>query len=133
MSTASVQSAHAEAKPSYALAATALLITLIVLSIVWEAWLAPLRPGGSTLILKAVPLALALPGVWRRNLYTLQWAAMLVLLYLAEGVTRGLTESGLSAVLGWLETMLGGAFFACALAYVAPFKRTARRERSSSR
>ena len=40
-------------------------------------WLAPLRPGGSALVLKAVPLLLALPGAWRRGVYTLQWASML--------------------------------------------------------
>lgn len=124
----STPSVHPNVKPHYAVAATTLLIALITLSIAWEAWLAPLRPGGSMLMLKAVPLALALPGVWRRNLYTLQWAAMLVLLYLAEGVTRGLTDSGLSAILGWLEMILGIAFFVCTLAYLAPFKQSARRK-----
>ena len=44
-----------------ALGATASLVTLIALSIAWEAWLAPLRPGGSALVLTAVPLLLALP------------------------------------------------------------------------
>ena len=68
----------------------------------------------------------ALPGVARRKLYTLQWASMLVLLYLAEGVVRGMTDAGLSASLAWLEALLALAFFVCALGYVAPFKRTAR-------
>lgn len=99
---------------------------MIVLSLAWELCLAPLRPGGSALALKAVPLALALRGTWRRNLYTLQWASMLVLLYLAEGIVRGMTERGLSAQLGWLEALLAFAYFTCALAYVAPFKRTAK-------
>ncbi len=99
---------------------------MIVLSLAWELWLAPLRPGGSALALKAVPLALTLRGTWRRNLYTLQWASMLVLLYLAEGIVRGMTDRGVSAELGWLEALLALAYFICALAYVAPFKRTAR-------
>ena len=72
------------ARPRYALAAAACLAALIALSLAWELWLAPLRPGGSALMLKAVPLALALPGVWRRNIYTMQWASMLILVYLAE-------------------------------------------------
>ncbi|MHA7206171.1 DUF2069 domain-containing protein, partial [Burkholderia pseudomallei] len=85
-----------------------------------------LRPGGSALILKAVPLALALPGVWRRSVYTLQWASMLILIYLAEGIVRGMTDGGLSARLGWLEAALALGFFGAALAYVAPYKRAAK-------
>ncbi|WP_408525494.1 DUF2069 domain-containing protein [Paraburkholderia fungorum] len=106
--------------------AVAALLALIVLSVAWEWWLAPLRPGGSLLVLKAVPLLLALPGVWRRRLYTLQWASMLILLYFAEGIVRGWSDHGLSTRLGWLETALAVVFFVCALAYVAPFKRAAK-------
>ncbi len=102
------------------------LVAMIALSLAWELWLAPLRPGGSALALKAVPLLLALRGAWRRDVYTLQWASMLVLLYLAEGIVRGMTDSGLSARLGWIEAYLALVFFICALGYVAPFKRSAR-------
>jgi uncharacterized membrane protein len=109
-----------------ALGATVSLIARIVLSVAWEWWLAPLRPGGTALVLKAVPLLLALPGVLRHKLYTLQWASMLILLYFAEGIVRGMSDRGLSAQLGWLETLLAVIFFVCALAYVAPFKRAAR-------
>ncbi|MEX3955190.1 DUF2069 domain-containing protein [Trinickia sp. EG282A] len=112
-----------------AIGAAAALVALIVLSIAWERWLAPLRPGGSALVLKALPLAFALPGVLRRRLYTLQWASMLILLYFAEGIVRGMSDAGLSAALGWAETALAAAFLACALAYVAPFKRAAKAAR----
>jgi uncharacterized membrane protein len=74
-----------------------------------------------------VPLLLALPGVWRRRLYTLQWASMLILLYFAEGIVRGWSDRGLSAGLGWLEAALSVVFFVFTLAYVAPFKRAAKR------
>ncbi|KAF1049676.1 MAG: hypothetical protein GAK41_01686 [Burkholderia gladioli] len=120
------RTAPATARPAVALAATGCLAALIVLSVAWEVWLAPLRPGGSALMLKAVPLALMLPGVWRRRVYTLQWASMLILLYLAEGVVRGMTDRGLAARLGWLECALALGFFVAALAYVAPFKRAAK-------
>lgn len=113
-------------KTAAALGATTALLALLVLCAAWEWWLAPLRPGGSALVLKAVPLLLALPGVWRRRLYTLQWASMLILLYFAEGVVRGWSERGLSARLGWLEAALAAVFFVCALAYVAPFKRASK-------
>ena len=117
---------------SAALGAAAALIALIVLSVTWEWWLAPLRPGGTALVLKAVPLLLALPGVLRQRLYTLQWASMLILLYFAEGIVRGWSERGLSAWLGWLETLLAVVFFVCALVYVGPFKRAARRARRAA-
>ena len=115
-----------------ALGATVALIALIALSVAWEWWLAPLRPGGTALVLKAVPLLLALPGVLRRRLYTLQWASMLILLYFAEGIVRGMSDRGLSAQLGWLETLLAVAFFVCALVYVAPFKQAAQRAKRSA-
>lgn len=102
------------------------LVALIALSIAWEGWLAPLRPGGSTLILKAVPLLLPLTGVLRRRIYTLQWAAMLILVYFIEGIVRGMSDGGVSARLGWIEAALATIFFCCALGYVAPFKRAAR-------
>ncbi len=110
-----------------ALGAFAMLAALTLLCIAWEWRLAPLRPGGSALMLKAVPLAIALPGVLRRRLYTLQWAAMLVLLYFAEGIVRGMTDPAPGNRLGWLEVALALGFFACALAYVAPYKRAAKR------
>ncbi|WP_248321954.1 DUF2069 domain-containing protein [Caballeronia sp. Sq4a] len=111
---------------AFALGATASLAALIALTLLWELWLAPLRPGAWVLALKALPLACALPGVAKRNVYTLQWSCMLVLLYLAEGIVRGMSEAGLSARLAWLEALLALAFFVCAIAYVAPFKRAAR-------
>lgn len=127
MSTTSGTRAH----PAFAIGALASLLALIALSLGWELWLAPLRPGGSALALKALPLAFALRGTFRRSVYTLQWASMLVLLYLAEGIVRGMTDGGLSARLGWFEALLSLVFFACALAYVAPFKRAARAARRS--
>jgi uncharacterized membrane protein len=113
-------------KSGFALGALASLGALIALALLWELWLAPVRPGAWALALKALPLACALPGVARKSLYTLQWASMLVLLYFAEGVVRGMTDAGLSASLAWLEALFALAFFLCALAYVAPFKRAAR-------
>ena len=119
----------ATARNAYAIGAAAALVALIVLALLWERWLAPLRPGGSALVFKALPLAFALPGVLRRRLYTFQWASMLVLVYVAEGVVRGMTDAQPSARLGWLETAIAVLFFACALAYVAPFKRAAKAAR----
>ena len=76
------------------LAASAALIALIGLCLAWELWLAPLRPGGSYLALKAAPLALPLPGILLGRRYTYQWSSMLVLAYFAEGVVRTWAERG---------------------------------------
>jgi uncharacterized membrane protein len=103
------------------------LITLIVLCFAWEAWLAPLRPGGSLLVLKIVPLLLPLYGVVRRNLYTLQWSTMLVLAYFIEGVVRGMSDPAPIASLAWSEAALSVIYFVCAVWYLAPFKRDAKR------
>jgi uncharacterized membrane protein len=110
----------------YARGALSSLVALIALSLLWELWLAPVRPGAWALALKAVPLAFAVPGVAKKSVYTLQWASMLVLLYFAEGIVRGMSDIGLSARLAWLEALLSLAFFVCALGFVAPFKRAAR-------
>jgi len=97
--------------------ASAALIALIVLCIAWELWLAPLRPGGSFIALKALPLALPLGGILDGRRYTYQWSSMLILAYLAEGVTRAWSERGLSQLLAGAEIVLSVAFFAAAVSY----------------
>src|SRR5262245_48105140 len=56
-----------------AMGAFVVLAALTALCLAWEWRIAPLRPGGSALVLKTLPLAAALPGVFRRRLYTFQW------------------------------------------------------------
>lgn len=93
------------------------LVGLIVLCLAWELWLAPLRPGGSMLVLKAVPLMLALIGIIRGTRYTHQWASLLSLLYVAEGSVRATSDVGPSVPLAWLELLLALAFFAGTVGY----------------
>ncbi len=64
------------------------LIGLIILSLLWELWLAPLRPGGSWLVLKALPLCIPLAGLLKNRMYTYRWVSLVVWLYFAEGVIR---------------------------------------------
>jgi uncharacterized membrane protein len=68
--------------------AVASLIGLIVLSLLWELWLAPLRPGGSWLAIKALPLCIPLAGLLKNRMYTYRWVSLVVWLYFAEGVIR---------------------------------------------
>lgn len=102
------------------------LIALIILCIAWEMVLAPIRPNGSWLVLKVIPLLIPLHGVWKRNLYTMQWSSMLILLYFAEGIVRGMSDTGLSAILGWIEVGLVLVFFTCAIMYLRPYKKAAK-------
>jgi uncharacterized membrane protein len=99
------------------LAAGTSLALLIALCLAWELWLAPLRPGGSLLALKAAPLALPLGGILAGRRYTYQWSSMLILAYFAEGVMRAWSERGLSQALAGGEIALSLAFFASAVAY----------------
>lgn len=99
------------------LTASASLILLILLCLAWEGWLAPLRPGGSLLILKAVPLLWPLFGILRGHRYTYQWASMFILLYFTEGMVRAWTDSGFSATLAFAELLLSLQFFFSAVLY----------------
>jgi uncharacterized membrane protein len=103
------------------------LLGLLILCVLWETWLAPLRPGGTLLFMKALPLAFAVRGVARGSLYTIQWASMLVLLYLMEGVVRVMSDpAGPSIVLAWIEIVLSSVFFMASIFYVRPAKRAAK-------
>lgn len=97
--------------------AGASLIALILVCLAWEGWLAPLRPEGSMLILKAVPLLLPLFGILRGRRYTFQWASMFILLYFTEGVVRTWSDHGLSAQLALVEVILSLIFFTCTILY----------------
>lgn len=97
--------------------ASGALFALILLCLAWELALAPLRPGGSLLALKALPLALPLGGIVFGKRYTYQWSSLLILGYFAEGVTRAWSDAGLSQKLALAEVALSAAFFAAAVAF----------------
>ncbi len=108
---------HANKANLYRVIASASLIALIALCVAWELFLAPLRPGGSWLVLKVLPLLAPLFGILHGKRYTYQWASMLVLFHFAEGLTRGWSDKGLSQALAWLEVVLTSIFFFAVVAY----------------
>ena len=112
-------------KNPYQLIATAAFIDLFILCVCWEWFISPLRPGGSWLILKGIPLLFAIPGLWRGNVYTMQWASMLILLYTTEGLVR-ILETGANFWLAVLETAISTVGFVCLLMYLMPIKREAK-------
>jgi uncharacterized membrane protein len=76
-------------------AACACLIALILLCMAWELFLAPVRPGGSWLVLKALPLLVPL-----------------------FGVVRVVSDRGPSVPLAALEIALVLGYFAAAVVFV---------------
>jgi uncharacterized membrane protein len=99
------------------IAAIASLLLLIALSLAWELWLAPLRPGGSWLALKALPLLAPLFGILHARRYTHQWASLLILLYLLEGLTRTFSDNGMMQILAIVEVALALVFFLATLCF----------------
>ena len=99
------------------LGASLSLIALILLCVAWESILAPLKPNGSLLILKAVPLLLPLFGILKGRRYTYQWASMFILLYFTEGAVRAWSDTGVSAKLALIEVVLSLIFFMCTIFY----------------
>jgi uncharacterized membrane protein len=93
------------------------LIGLLFLCLAWELWLAPLRPGGSMLALKALPLLLPLFGILRGKRYTHQWTSLLALVYVIEGVVRAYSDQGASQWLAVTETTLAILLFAGCLGH----------------
>lgn len=93
------------------------LIGLIFLCLAWELWLAPLRPGGSWLVLKTLPLLAPLFGILHGRRYTYRWASLLIWFYFMEGTVRAWTEPGLAGRLALAEVVLSLVFFLAAALY----------------
>ncbi len=98
--------------------AVASLLALIALGLAWELVLAPIRPNGSWLALKVLPLCLPLAGLLKMRLHTYRWLSLLVWLYFAEGVARTTDMAPLSSRLALLEVALSLSLFAACAAHV---------------
>jgi len=112
-------------RDKYVLIASAATLDLIIVCIAWEWFISPLRPGGSWLILKALPLAVMLPGLWRAKVYTMQWGTMLILIFTTEALVR-ISESGWNFWMALLELVLSVIIFICLLLYLKPIKAEAK-------
>lgn len=92
------------------------VLALIALCVAWELWLAPLRPGGTLLALKALPLALPLAGLLKRRMYTYRWLSLMIWLYCTEGLVRATSDAAPSSYYAWAEVLLCLLIFtACTL------------------
>lgn len=92
------------------------VLGLILLGLTWELFLAPIRPGGSWLALKVLPLCVPLAGLLKNRMYTYRWVSLLVWLYFTEGVVRAYSDRPPGNYLAMLEIALCLTLFvACAL------------------
>jgi uncharacterized membrane protein len=94
------------------------LLALIALSLAWELYLAPLRPGGSWLVLKALPLCIPLAGLLKNRMYTYRWVSLVVWLYFIEGVVRGWSDKPPGNYLAMVEIVLCVLLFVACTAHV---------------
>jgi uncharacterized membrane protein len=92
------------------------VLGLILLGLAWELVLAPIKPGGSLLALKVVPLCFPLAGLLKNRMYTYRWVSLLVWIYFTEGAVRGYSDRPPGNYLGMVEVALCLVLFAaCAL------------------
>ena len=94
------------------------VLGLILLSLAWELFLAPLRPGGSWLVLKALPLCIPLAGLLKNRMYTYRWVSLVVWLYFIEGVVRAWSDKPPSNYLAMVEIVLCVTLFVACAAHV---------------
>jgi uncharacterized membrane protein len=97
--------------PTAVRGASAALLALIALCVTWEIWLAPLRPGGSWLVLKTLPLLIPLRGILHGRPYTYRWTSLLVLAYFGEGLVRASSDAAPARWYAAAEVALAVALF----------------------
>ena len=95
----------------------AALVALALLALLWETALAPLRPGGTWLWLKALPLCALVPGVARGSRRVRQVASLVLPWYAAEGIVRAISEHGRHAVVAAMAGLLAMVAFVALLAW----------------
>lgn len=107
------------------------LVGLIVLGLAWEMWLAPLRPGGSWLALKVLPLVVPLAGLYKNRMYTYRWVSLMIWLYFTEGVVRAWSDALTAGrILAGIEVLLCLMLFTACAMHVRLRLRDARQARA---
>ena len=118
------------ASPSVALTrvlAVGSLLGLIVLGLAWELVLAPIRPGGSWLALKVLPLCLPLAGLLKNRMYTYRWVTLMVWLYFTEGAVRAYSDKPPGNTLAMVEIAL------CLMLFMASAMHVRLRQKNAAR
>lgn len=106
--------------------AVASLLGLIALGLAWELVLAPLRPGGSWLALKVIPLCIPIAGLLKNRMYTYRWVSLVIWLYFIEGVVRSWGDKAPGNWLAMLEVVLCIILFTACTLHIRIRQRDAR-------
>jgi len=93
------------------------LLALAALEVLWSVALAPL-PQARWLWVKAIPLAILVPGVMRGARKPRQWLALLCPLYFAEAIVRALTEPGRHGIVAGMAAALSVVLFVAVVAWL---------------
>jgi uncharacterized membrane protein len=101
------------------------LTALILLGLAWELWLSPLRPGGSWLALKVLPLCIPIAGLLKNKMYTYRWVSLVVWLYFIEGVVRAWGDRAPGNYLAFAEVLLCLTLFGACLLHIRMRQRSA--------
>lgn len=102
------------------------VLGLILLGVAWELVLAPIRPGGTLLALKVVPLCIPLAGLLKNRMYTYRWVSLVVWLYFIEGVVRAWSDKWPGNLLAGIEILLCLTLFVACTLHVRLRQRNAR-------
>jgi uncharacterized membrane protein len=94
------------------------LLGLIALGLAWELALAPVRPGGSLLALKVLPLCFPLIGLLKNRMYTHRWVTLMVWFYFTEGVVRAYSDKPPGNYLAMVEIALCLLLFAASAMHI---------------
>ena len=97
--------------------AIAATLALTLLEVLWETILAPLRGQPSWLALKALPLALLLPGTMRGAKRPRQWLALLLPFYFAEALARAVGEHARQALVAATACIIAALAFVAMLGW----------------
>ena len=106
-------------------------IALIVLTILWEGWLAPIPPAGMWLMIKSLPLLIPLFGMLHEKRVYFSIASLIAMPYFTEGVMISWGEIATGAnnprllASSLAEVILVLSFVVCVYIYL---KNTKRRE-----
>ena len=106
-----LQKIEKKIEKNFSITALVLVISMIIFGISWEIWLNPLRPGGSMLWAKVLPLMLALPGLYKARIYTFQWLSLLVWLYVCEALVRVYTTQKIEILLSVIWLLMSLSLF----------------------
>jgi len=93
------------------------LLALAALEVLWSVALAPL-PQARWLWVKAIPLAILVPGVMRGARKPRQWLALLCPLYFAEAIVRAMTEPGRHGIVAGMAAALSVVLFVAVVAWL---------------